>query len=897
MAATFPFPCDALAIFKETLGDKFAIKTSRQHEDQPFLSTLTLFGRSFEGNGNDEISSERQAAETALQFFIENKVAMKSMQLPLSLEKRLESLTRDLGLAQRQVSGSKRKRSDEVSARQRYVNDIKRVWEQLQRGDNALALFNQLLPQCTIDLESKKGPPHALVFVMSTVVHGRRYEGSGRSKQAAKASVASVVLDRLYTEIRLGENEKHPGKRVALETAFPPSDSGLLLYGYDDGVDPLIKMQEVFGDLDFTTTFDNREPDVKRRFSAELKVNDFSYRGFGETTELAKKAVAQLALESLQTAELQSRRKQEVKEGDQLVLEDLSTAESHSSENTELKLHAPWMKRGYLVRQASCEKELHSGNTTFAPPVAKRKFNSEKKDVKFDNPAQRLYSLKPKAEYNNERLSDLRDVPEFRVSVNVSGQVFSGVGRNLKTAKREAAAEALKVLYGEDWSGSSPVIVSTNKTINHVNLTGACLSQAMIDRFAQLSWEKYTELSQNIPEEGGSKRRVLATFVMTRGSTGQGVMSSDVGGEVVALATGTKCISGENISQSGIVLNDCHAEVVCRRSLILFLYSQLLMALGCQQEDSIFEPKKDGMFGLKSGVAFHLYISTAPCGDSRVFVSKDESSSEASVIEKDHNEEASTAAQGEDSHPLRRNRGLLRVKIEGGEGTVLANTDCEVAQTWDGILAGERLRTMSCSDKLLRWNVLGIQGALLSNFVFPVYCKSIIVGNLFNREHLQRAVYQRASGIGENLPECHMVNLPLLCGLTTPEVRQTGKSSRWSLNWVWMDGRAEVVDCSTGKCPDSTPSRLCKSALVDQFVRVWNAISHKQQQASKTETTPTDRLFFKGTARSKPRTYLEGKKMAKDYQLSKRALYDYLAQTECGKWVGKPEEQDKFPIC
>ena len=906
MAARFRFPCDALAIFKDALGDKLDIKTSKQDGDPPFVSILTLFGRTFEGKGNDQNSAEKQAAETTLQFLLETKLSMKNMQLPLSLERRLESLTRDLGLTQRnkpsQTSGSKRKRSDPssgMSARQHYVQDIKRAWEHLQRGDNPLALFNQLLPQNKIDLESSRGPAHAPVFVMSTIVHGRRHEGSGQSKQAAKASVASVVLDSLYTEVRQGGmsegNVEHQAKRMASVTGFPPGDSGLLLYDYDDGVDPLMKLQEVFGELDFTTTFDKREPDLNCKYSAELKVDGFSYRGFGDSLEVAKKSAAQSALEDLQTAEIQSTGKKEVKESDQSASEESQAATIQSTGNSELKLHAPWMKSGYLMRQASCEKELHSQSSSYEPPVAKTKFNAEKKEIKFENPVQRLNSLKTNTEYKSERLSDLREVPAFRVSVNVSGQIFSGVGRNTKIAKREAAAEALKVLYGEDWSSGRPVVVSMGRTVNSVNLTGVCLSQAMIDRFAQLSWEKYTELSQNIPEENGSKRRVLATFVMTRGSTGQGVMSSDVGGEVVALATGTKCVSGENISQSGLVLNDCHAEVVCRRSIILFLYSHLLMALGRQQDDSILEPKKDGMFGLKSGVALHLYINTAPCGDSRVFVSKDGDSLEAPGVEKD-NAEATTAAQGEDSHPLRKNRGLLRVKIEGGEGTVLANTECEVAQTWDGILAGERLRTMSCSDKLLRWNVLGVQGALLSNFLSPIYCKSIIIGNLFNREHLQRAVYQRASAAGENLPQSHMVNLPLLCGLSTPEARQMGKSSRWSLNWVWMDSRAEVVDCYTGKCPDSTPSRLCKSALTDQFLRVWNTISHKQQQASKTETTSTDQLFFKGTARSKPRTYLEAKKMAKDYQLSKRTLYDHLAQTGCGKWVGKPEEQDKFPV-
>lgn len=62
-------------------------------------------------------------------------------------------------------------------------------------------------------------------------------------------------------------------------------------------------------------------------------------------------------------------------------------------------------------------------------------------------------------------------------------------------------------------------------------------------------------------------------------------------------------------------------------------------------------------------------------------------------------------------HLMRKHRSHLRTKIESGEGTVPVRSRGPV-QTWDGILQGEQLITMSCTDKITRWGLACDSGNL-----------------------------------------------------------------------------------------------------------------------------------------------------------------------------------------
>ncbi|XP_078214908.1 double-stranded RNA-specific editase 1 isoform X7 [Callithrix jacchus] len=398
------------------------------------------------------------------------------------------------------------------------------------------------------------------------------------------------------------------------------------------------------------------------------------------------------------------------------------------------------------------------------------------------NPVMILNELRPGLKYDFLSESGESHAKSFVMSVVVDGQFFEGSGRNKKLAKARAAQSALATIFNLrlDQTPSRQPIPSEGLQLH--------LPQVLADAVSRLVLGKFGDLTDNFSSPH-ARRKVLAGVVMT---TGTDVKDA----KVISVSTGTKCINGEYMSDRGLALNDCHAEIISRRSLLRFLYTQLELYLNNKddQKRSIFQKSERGGFRLKDNVQFHLYISTSPCGDARIF------SPHEPILE-----------EPADRHPNRKARGQLRTKIESGEGTIPVRSNASV-QTWDGVLQGERLLTMSCSDKIARWNVVGIQGSLLSIFVEPIYFSSIILGSLYHGDHLSRAMYQRISNI-EDLPPLYTLNKPLLSGISNAEARQPGKAPNFSVNWTVGDSAIEVINATTGKDELGRASRLCSPPL------------------------------------------------------------------------------------
>ncbi|XP_050022386.1 double-stranded RNA-specific adenosine deaminase isoform X2 [Alexandromys fortis] len=443
--------------------------------------------------------------------------------------------------------------------------------------------------------------------------------------------------------------------------------------------------------------------------------------------------------------------------------------------------------------------------------------------------------------------------PKFVYQAKVGGRWFPAVcAHSKKQGKQDAADAALRVLIGESEKAEQLGFAE-------LPLTGSTFH----DQMAMLSHRCFNALTNSFqPSLLG--RKILAAIIMKRSAEDMGV--------VVSLGTGNRCVKGDSLSLKGETVNDCHAEIISRRGFIRFLYSELMKYNQHTAKNSIFELARGGeKLQIKKTISFHLYISTAPCGDGALF---DKSCSDRAVESADSRH-----------YPVFENpkQGKLRTKVENGEGTIPVESS-DIVPTWDGIRLGERLRTMSCSDKILRWNVLGLQGALLTHFLQPVYLKSVTLGYLFSQGHLTRAICCRVTRDGnafeDGLRYPFIVNHPKVGRVSVYDSkRQSGKTKETSVNWCLADGYdLEILDGTRGTVdgPGKELSRVSKKNIFLQFKKLCSFRARR------------DLLQL---------SYGEAKKAARDYELAKNYFKKSLRDMGYGNWISKPQEEKNFYLC
>ncbi|XP_011303787.1 tRNA-specific adenosine deaminase 1 [Fopius arisanus] len=363
-----------------------------------------------------------------------------------------------------------------------------------------------------------------------------------------------------------------------------------------------------------------------------------------------------------------------------------------------------------------------------------------------------------------------------------------------------------------------------------------------------------------------SEWTVLAGFVLKKGDTYS----------LVSLATGTKCLGANDLLNSksydyGVRLNDSHAEVLARRALLRYLYEQIDELL-LSNRNHIFVLNAAGKIEFREDVSFHFYCSQTPCGDCSI-ICKQEGPPRSKIQKLDGSVKSNEIGDVCDIHRTGAKcvgNGMQDLHLPGVDYHVLGPLRTKPGR-------GDPTLSLSCSDKLAKWNVLGVQGALLSMFIPKLRIQTVVIGGQcpFSLESMERGIFKRFD-----------------CGLKGPKIVQasTGFLERKSGNRqlpcpssvIWCDVKGKNSEVAVeGRKQGATKNKkgswllISRKGLFNYFLRVVDKYGSEQVPQH-----------------PKKITYLDFKKHARSYWSS----WEDYKSTIFHAWPLKPQDLQRFQL-
>ena len=351
---------------------------------------------------------------------------------------------------------------------------------------------------------------------------------------------------------------------------------------------------------------------------------------------------------------------------------------------------------------------------------------------------------------------------------------------------------------------------------------------------------------------------------------------------VIGLGVGTKFLKCQLLMQEvseegeyGNQIRDCHAEVLARRAFQRYLWLEIEYQLSNINEiDESYilkkiSSEKGTRFKLRSDVTLHFYSSSAPCGNATV--------KKFAEMKK----EKFNKAFKELEWPTKSHERIGHHSVKLGQFALLLKRDESVVnrcrssfpKKFPGFQEPSGTSLInglmhSCSDKLSRWNCLGLQGSLLSDFIVePIYMTSLTCGRKFTNSVCRRAVCCRAWGFNDrSQANAYHLNHPSIMGtgiyvdekgLVEMSSASYGQNANFNHHcWIYCAGinRESELECIDGNNglsllnyddslqelevrPILQRSKFCTHSFVKKYVFVKSKLDSTFQSPVSNEIT------------------------------------------------------------
>ena len=192
------------------------------------------------------------------------------------------------------------------------------------------------------------------------------------------------------------------------------------------------------------------------------------------------------------------------------------------------------------------------------------------------------------------------------------------------------------------------------------------------------------------------------------------------------------------------MVHDCHAEILAKRAFIRYLLNEMTNINNGDQ--SHYLTLQDGKYRLNEGVKLHMYISALPCGDASMIYTADHQDDDDAALYSAI--PSLSGASNEHKELVRGRMNYSRIGAIRTKPGMLLFCSLSSASPKAGRADASSTSSLSCSDKLATFCLLGVQGGLLAIIIDPIYIDKMIIGGVFdNREkylsECYRALYTR----------------------------------------------------------------------------------------------------------------------------------------------------------